>query len=454
MKKWVYLFLLIFLAGLVSAELEISKEAVNDIVISELGNSALFNINIKNLGATDLFKLYTLISGVDIEAEETIIEKNEEKTISVKVNFDKTILKNKDSFAFEYRIVGDKGGVTKDMLTARVYNFDKALSIKVDDIQVNQKEAQVIITNNINFSFPEITFNISSEFFDKNIIIPLMPYEEKVMNIDIDQDKLDKAAGGMYILTIGMESNESQSRTTSVFNLEETTSLKKDEGGRGIFFRTFTSKQVNEGNSKVIARASVTKDWFSKILTSTNIDPTDIKKEGIYTTLVFEKELLPGETFEVRVTTNYFIPVISIIIVIVAVWLYYVYVNRNLIMKKRIAFVKTKRGEFALKVMLNVKALRFVEKITILDTIPKMVKLYSKFGVVQPDRIDEINRRLEWDIESLNENEERIISYVIYTKLSIFGRFELPEAAVVYEKDGKIYETESNRVVAYYEQQE
>ena len=108
--------------------------------------------------------------------------------------------------------------------------------------------------------------------------------------------------------------------------------------------------------------------------------------------------------------------------------------------------MRTKGGEFALKVTLIAKAKKFVEKIKVVDKIPSLVKVHERFGIHTPDKIDEQNRRLEWNVDSLQEGEERIFSYIVYSKISPMGRFELPTATAVYEKDGEIHEASSNRV--------
>ena len=62
-----------------------------------------------------------------------------------------------------------------------------------------------------------------------------------------------------------------------------------------------------------------------------------------------------------------------------------------------------------------------------------------------PDKIDLENRKLEWRIDSLNKDETRIFTYIIYSKIGIVGRFELPETKAIYEQDGQIKEASSNR---------
>ena len=44
------------------------------------------------------------------------------------------------------------------------------------------------------------------------------------------------------------------------------------------------------------------------------------------------------------------------------------------------------------------------------------------------------------------------MSYIIYSKIGVVGKFSLPTAIAVYEKDGKIHEAESNRAYFVAEQ--
>ena len=94
-------------------------------------------------------------------------------------------------------------------------------------------------------------------------------------------------------------------------------------------------------------------------------------------------------------------------------------------------------------------AKKYLERIKIVDKIPHLVKLYERFGAIEPDKIDTNNRRIEWNIESLNKQEERIFTYIIYSKIGVVGRFELPEAKAVYEKEGKVKHATSNRSFYY-----
>jgi len=89
------------------------------------------------------------------------------------------------------------------------------------------------------------------------------------------------------------------------------------------------------------------------------------------------------------------------------------------------------------------EAKQFVEDIKLVDTLPPLVKLYNRFSGQEPDEISK--RRLSWDLGNMDAGERRILSYIIYSKVGVLGRFALSPAVARYEKDGKRKQTPSNR---------
>ena len=83
----------------------------------------------------------------------------------------------------------------------------------------------------------------------------------------------------------------------------------------------------------------------------------------------------------------------------------------------------------------------------LVDVLPNASILYEKFGN-KPDRVDHATRRLFWSIKSIRAGEERVISYVIYNKLRVLGRYQLPSASAVYSYKGLKEHSVSN--MAYF----
>ena len=66
--------------------------------------------------------------------------------------------------------------------------------------------------------------------------------------------------------------------------------------------------------------------------------------------------------------------------------------------------------------------------------------------------MDEKNRRIEWNFEKLEAGEIRVISYIIYSKVGVLGKFALPSASAIFEREGEIKEERSNRAFFLAEQ--
>jgi len=128
------------------------------------------------------------------------------------------------------------------------------------------------------------------------------------------------------------------------------------------------------------------------------------------------------------------------------------YSKTNLSLRKRVSFVRAKGGEFALKVSILVSARSHVERASVIDRLPPLMKVYEKFGHERPIRVDEKNRRIEWELGDLDQGETRALSYIVYSKVGVMGKFALPGATAIYEKDGKIHETNSNKAFFVTEQ--
>jgi hypothetical protein len=111
-------------------------------------------------------------------------------------------------------------------------------------------------------------------------------------------------------------------------------------------------------------------------------------------------------------------------------------------LSKRVYHVKTRGGEFALKVILHVKARTSVDNIEVYDHVPSAMKLFDKAGM--PHKIDGMGR-LSWKIDKLNGGEDRIFSYIIYSPIRIVGRLELSPATAHFTKGSKSKHVASNR---------
>ena len=192
-------------------------------------------------------------------------------------------------------------------------------------------------------------------------------------------------------------------------------------------------------------QVEVKKNIISYLFTTLNVEPTKREITGLSVKYTWEQELMPDGELNVIAKTNWFYPLIIIVLVLGIGWFIKENIDTDLVLRKKVSFVKTKGGEFALKVSITARAKRDLRRIRIIDHVPHLVQLYDKFGTVHPDRVDMKSRRLEWDVPALDRGVERVFSYIVYSKIGVVGRFELPSAKAIYELEGRNKEVMSNK---------
>ncbi len=425
--------------------LEIKKEVINDVVISEISEPAVFKFTIKNLGSTDNFEIYSLI-GVDFSPRGTFpILSGETKEIEVSAYPDDALKNRPGLITFAYSIKGQDSGIMGDTLQIRIAEFKDVLGIGSEPVYPDSDVAGVYVENKYRYNFPEIKASFESAFIEEEEVFSLKPLEKKVINVSLDKVKLRGLNAGNYALTAVFSAGKASEEFKGEIRYAEKQGIAASERSSGIVFRERVTEKMNEGNIPVLAEVTIKKDVLSRLFTRFSSAPSFVERRGLSVYYTWSREIGPGEILSVTANTNYAYPLILIIAVIIAAYLTFVYTSSNLNVRKRVNFVKTKGGEFALKVTLDVSSRKYVENISIVERLPGIAKLYEKFGAYPPDKIDEANRKIEWHIKSLQPGEERLFSYVIYSKVGVVGRFELAPAFVSYVKDGKKFRALSNR---------
>ncbi len=443
------MFTIIFINLVSAINLEIEKKIISDVIIKELDNTAVFEFTIKNLGEQDRFEFYTLV-GVDIFPKETFsMSAGETKKIIVEIKAGESVKKSTGYYTFVYKIKGSNTGTQEDKLTIRIVNLKDAFGLWADNINPSSDKITVYLENKENFNFSNIEAKLSSVFFQFEEKFSLPAIERKSFTIGLEKEKAKTLLAGSYILVANIKVENATETLESTIKFLEQSGLITSEIREGFFVYRYEIEKRNEGNLITLAEINIKKDIFSRLFTTFSILPDRIERRGFFVSYSWQKELRPGETIKVIAKTNWIFPIIILIAIALIIFLLQVYLTSDLILKKRINYVKTKStkgGEFALKISINIKARRFVEKIEVLDKLPPIVKLYERYGTIAPDRVDEKNRRLAWNIESLNAGGETVLSYIIYSKIGVVGKFELPATTAVYEREGKIKETSSNKV--------
>ncbi len=440
------LSLALILSFISAGTLDIKKDVVSSMAIPELNLPAIYSVLITNTNGTDIFRIYSLV-GVDLEPSDNItISGGETRAITLKAypRFPTQISPN--YYSFEYKIKGVYTPIQTDKIAMTIVKLKDAFGLEFEDINPDSETAILNFKNLGGHQFDKINLALSSEFFTSSQEFPLAPAETKKIEITLDRAKMKTLFAGPYVVDAKITVAGVGASSNPILTFSEKPGIKTTETKKGRMLIRYDIEKKNEGNVKTDVTIIITRNLFSGLFTSFNIDPDRTETKRFHTDYVFSRELAPGDSLRVSVTTNWWIFLGVLLVIIIILYIIDEYIRNKVVLTKRVSIVRTKGGEFALRVNIVVRARDFVEKIRVLDRLPPMVKVFEKNGLSSsPYKVDERNRRLEWDIQALSAGEERILTYIIYSKIGVVGRYELPSTEAIYEYKGRIKEASSNR---------
>jgi len=413
-----------------------------DIVIFGLDreNPAIFDFVIDNNLSAERYEIYSLI-GSSIEPDGLDYIPLGKSVKEMKVYPQELVREKTGLYLLEYRVRNKDEDILKDKLKVRVVELSEAIELAANDISINDDSVKVIVRNLKKTAIENMEMRITSEFFDiwKNISIE--PEKEVSFIVDIDKESIKGVVAGSYVMTGDVEN---AGNAEGIVNYLESGAVSTDEESFGILSRKNRVIKTNTGNTELSVGIQMERDILTRLFTSYNVEPEKSERQGLFVTYYWTGHIKPGENFVVTTSTNYTFPFLLLLLIIAIIVFLRIYFQRDVILKKRVSHVKTKGGEFALKVRLSIKSKKRLDNVNIIDILPKMTKIYERFGK-KPDKIDEKTRKVYWSIPKLNAGEERVFSYIIYSKLNIVGRFELPIARTVYMVDNKRESASSNK---------
>lgn len=193
--------------------------------------------------------------------------------------------------------------------------------------------------------------------------------------------------------------------------------------------------------------------WFDNLFTSTEPKSKTVKEDGKLF-LVWDVKLSQDKSMTITITENYRPLVVIIVFAIIIIVLYYVFRSPLTVRKTVTNIVKSEGGVSGFKVVLKIKnrGKKELKDIEVGDLVPRIVMIEKEIsiGTLQPYKIINNEKKgmiIKWKLESLENNEERVLSYKIKSRLSILGSFTIPSATARFKHNKSIIITNSNRVL-------
>ncbi|VVB82669.1 Uncharacterised protein [uncultured archaeon] len=337
-------------------------------------------------------------------------------------------------------------------LMVNVVELKDAFGVGAEEFDPASNNVTVYLENLISFNFENIGVKLKSPFFNIDKTISLGPYQRQSFEITLNKDDFKSLMAGFYTINAEITAGPQKANVEGTMQFSEKNIVTSTQDEYGVIVDTKRITKTNEGNVVSTSSTVLKKNVISRLFTTFSPEPDVVERQGLTIFYTWEKQLKPGESLNITVKTNWLLPLLAALLIIAIVILVKQFSRTNLALKKKVTFVRAKGGEFALKVSVIATARRYVEKVNVIDRLPMLVKLHEKFGGEMPKRVDEKARRIEWYFEKLQPGESRILSYIIYSKVGVLGKFALPTTTAIYERDGEVHEAESNHAFFIAEQ--
>lgn len=210
---------------------------------------------------------------------------------------------------------------------------------------------------------------------------------------------------------------------------------------------TLTNGETVQEEQKFMYPISAVDSLFASSDPQTAIVEKEKKKY-----LLWNVKLGSGESTNLTVVTNYRLPFYILVVIAIIILLYYAFRHPIVIVKHAESVKIIEGGIREIKVVMSFKnrSKNHLKKVTIMDKVPHMIEVEKKhdLGTLLPKKVMRTKQGtlLIWEME-MEPKEERMIKYLVKSRLSIIGEMQLPHAVVFVEDEkGSKRKIKSNEV--------
>lgn len=448
MKKLFGLLLLSLFVFSFTSAITFEKEDIVHTIVPQYNQPAEIELTISD-APEGQYNIYTL-TDVNLFPTEHFYLSNGENKLDVKI-FPLASLNARGFYTFVYYLRDSQGENHKDKITVKVVDLRDLVEIS-SEANYPGDEMKFFVKNKENAKLNNLSVTFSSIFFETEEAFDLEPFEKIIFTVSVDQEKIKKIPAGSYLLEAKFNTEEESETIKGKIYFGESKEITTEEKTEGFFVRTKSIMKINKGNTIETIKIVISKNILTSSFTFFSERPDGLERKGLINNYYWIRQINPSESVEISARTNYLVLLIIFVIILGTIIAFRRYNFTKLEIIKSVSHVKTKGGEFALRVTIRVKAHKDVENVSINERIPAIVKVHETFGVIKPSSINLKDRKLQWNLGNLQAGEDRLFSYVIYSKVGVVGKFSLPASIAVFEENGNLSETFSNKVFFLSEQ--
>ncbi|MEK6886882.1 MAG: hypothetical protein AABW88_03545 [Nanoarchaeota archaeon] len=458
MKKRLFAFaIIVLLLPFVSAEVTriILQKQTAETTISPLGE-AKFEIEVENAnGVADSFYLELSDVAWSLRTLNTpdattgiFLEPNEKVKSTVYVKPGDNVLEGTHYVELRVRSV-ETGKYSSELFIIKVDPKVIDYSVKVlaeileptsiDPARTNS--VRVLIKNPYPVHLINITVSANSKFLNKDVVVDIPPKSDKIIEFGLNIDSTTPKQEDLAVIVITQNGRE-MAHIEKILSIKEyRLPYKQEVSSERVFLGTlhkyvFTNTEGAQKTQDImVQKLSTAAFLITNPLAGAEV--FDGKNYFIWKAVT----LNPNESYSVIIKEDYKQYVLTVLIIVLVLILYFGFRSPIIIKKKAYAIHKKDTGNNEIKVVLYVKnrSWRTLEKVRVLDRLPGIHRVEEDFGPGTPEpkyRKSHDEMILDWDI-ILSPKEERIFTYKIKSALSLVGEFTLKPCVVQYGHKGK-----------------
>ena len=248
MKKiFLVMIISILVLSLVSADLKVEPQADNVAMILGLGQPAVFDLKITNLGSTDSFIFYNYFGSDTFPKGTVTFGVGETKNVQVGI-YPRDDLKQEGWMKFDLFIKGADDEKSYPLMVD-VIRLKDAFEVGAEEFKPDSNKVTVYIKNRVNFNFNNIVAKFQSPFFDFDKAFSLKPMEKKSFEISLNKEDFRDLMAGFYTLNVEVTADSQKVNTQGTIKFSEEDIVTSSENQYGVIINTNRITKTNEGNT-------------------------------------------------------------------------------------------------------------------------------------------------------------------------------------------------------------
>ena len=427
----------------------------------EFGETAIFRISITN--EAEEIQTYSFIALPSIEWSVTpsvsSITIDSGKTGSAEVGVTPMARHQPGIYLVAFKIKSSRGESYEPKLkiymgpaAPREYTPSIVTSVDVNEnIDPRQTQSVKVFLQNQNpLEYRDLIVSLQSDLeeFAKEQAVDLKAYESKTVEFTVTPNPHEQPKD--YSLNVVIQRSdipeETEGRILKFFTKKITIIpltpdfIQATETKKSFLKTVSVITFTNDGNVENTQTAKVTMSALKDFFTSSNQETSVLKDEQGNRYLAWNLELGVSESASLILTTNYRIPAVLLVILIIVLIFYLVYRNPIQVTKAASNVIVHEGSVSGLKITLVIKNLsnHMLKDVEVFDTAPSIASVEKDvdIGTLQPAEILRDRKGsilLKWKVSELEAKEERLISYKIKSKLDIVGTIHLQRAKVKFK---------------------